>query len=308
MITAILTPVVFAFSALFATQATRVVGSIHAIFLRSLLASALLAIGWLFFYVPFPSHFVFWVVMGGIVGNGMADIALFNAYRRLGPRVASLFMHCMAAPFAALVEWLWLGTRVSLPQFFGTTLVLLGLVTAVKPDSVEYTPQNKKDYVVAITIACLGAFFQACGAILTRKSYQVWQTSFDWHFLYGITTIRILSGFFIIGSFWLSVQIFTKLKHKKRHAHLLTRSHFIQAIPWSFMNVLAGQILGLFFFQTALRGLPSAVVLPIVATTPLFVMILYSIYQRQIPTLKVILGTLMAVSGVIVLTLYKANS
>ena len=48
--------------------------------------------------------------LSGCVGFGIGDLALFQAYPRIGSRRTMVMVQCLAAPFAALAEWAWLGT------------------------------------------------------------------------------------------------------------------------------------------------------------------------------------------------------
>ena len=55
-------------------------------------------------------------VLSGMVGFGLGDLGLFAALPLLGPRLTALMVQCLAAPMAALIEWLWLGTRLDARQ------------------------------------------------------------------------------------------------------------------------------------------------------------------------------------------------
>src|SRR6185369_15462164 len=48
--------------------------------------------------------------ISGCVGFGIGDLALFQAYPRIGTRRTMVLVQCLAAPIAALTEWIWLGT------------------------------------------------------------------------------------------------------------------------------------------------------------------------------------------------------
>jgi len=71
--------------------------------------------------------------------------------------------------------------------------------------------------------------------------------------------------------------------------------------PWIVGNALAGATIGVSCFQWALKSTPSAVVLPIVATTPLVVMIIAFVLEGVRPRGKAIAGAVLAVTGVVLL-------
>ena len=60
----------------------------------------------------------------GIIGIGVGDVALFQALPRLGSRVTVLLIQCLSTPLAALIEWLWLGTKLTGVQMFVAELFL----------------------------------------------------------------------------------------------------------------------------------------------------------------------------------------
>jgi drug/metabolite transporter (DMT)-like permease len=74
-----------------------------------------------------------------------------------------------------------------------------------------------------------------------------------------------------------------------------------RATPWIISNAFAGPALGVTFYQWALRDSPSAIVLSIVATTPLAVMALAFIFEKTRPSPRAVIGSLLAVAGVVAL-------
>jgi drug/metabolite transporter (DMT)-like permease len=71
---------------------------------------------------------------------------------------------------------------------------------------------------------------------------------------------------------------------------------------WILGNSLAGPALGVGCYQWALSGTPSGIVLPIVALTPLVVIPLAYVLEGERPSLRSLLGGLIAVAGTIGLT------
>src|SRR4051812_3827661 len=113
MVAALLTTVLYSISAVCAQRTSRVLGGIKANFFRITLATALLAF-WAHVWgqgIQGKSFHMF--LLSGFVGFGLGDIPLYQALPRLGSRLSILIVHCLAAPTAALAEWLWLGTRLS---------------------------------------------------------------------------------------------------------------------------------------------------------------------------------------------------
>src|SRR5262245_32737363 len=111
------TAVCWTISAVAFEKASRRVGSVPVNLIRLLLAFVLLAavnqirLGQLF-PVSATSHQWFYLLLSGILGFSIGDLALFRTFVLLGSRLSTLLM-CLAPIFAALTEWIWLGGRIT---------------------------------------------------------------------------------------------------------------------------------------------------------------------------------------------------
>ena len=75
---------------------------------------------------------LFW---SGVIGFGLGDLALYMALPRIGSRLTLLIVHCVAAPFAAVVEWYWLQTGLSTTQAGCIVLILAGVHSPCCPSA-----------------------------------------------------------------------------------------------------------------------------------------------------------------------------
>jgi uncharacterized membrane protein len=124
MLAAVLTTVFFSLSAIFAARSVRAVGATRANLGRLAFAAVALGIvahGWGGGLGGAGREWLFW---SGVVGMGLGDLAVFAALPRLGTRLTVLMTQCVAAPLAAVAEYLWLGTTLSVAQI--TSGILLG--------------------------------------------------------------------------------------------------------------------------------------------------------------------------------------
>src|SRR5277367_4386962 len=116
MFAAFITTILFSFSVIFGHRSSKIIGGSSANFWRLVFAGAFLSV-WAFTYgqgvggLVFPTLF-----LSGVIGIGIGDVALFQALPLLGPGLTMLLTRCLAPPFAALIEWLWLGAKLSWPQ------------------------------------------------------------------------------------------------------------------------------------------------------------------------------------------------
>src|SRR5580700_712820 len=113
MFASFLTTIFFSLSVIFAARSARILGGPTANLARICVATVFLAIWAHTFGQGLHGGGLAWFFVSGVVGFGLGDMALFGALPRIGPRLAILITQCLAAPIAATVEWLWLGTRVS---------------------------------------------------------------------------------------------------------------------------------------------------------------------------------------------------
>src|SRR6185436_603124 len=79
----------------------------------------------------FTSASLPWFIASGVIGMGLGDLAVFAALPLLGSRLTVLMVQCLAAPLAAVGEWLWLGTRLTFAQMLWGVLILAGVAVAI---------------------------------------------------------------------------------------------------------------------------------------------------------------------------------
>ncbi|HMP82806.1 MAG TPA: DMT family transporter [Verrucomicrobiota bacterium] len=300
MLAAIITTVLFSLSAVCGRQlAHHLSGTIANLIRLSLGAVMLGAWSHVFGFgiggAAFPLLF-----LSGCIGFGMGDLALFQTYPRIGARRSMVLVQCLAAPFGAIIEWLWLGNTPTLAQTGWGTMILAGVGVALLPGKANAEPiHGLRAGIIFGTIAALG---QGLGAVFSRKAYevaadagQVFEGIGD-----GVNAAyqRMLGGIFVSAIFF----AYLKLAHKPTD----TRKHdWPKAWPWLVANTLAGPTLGVTCYQWALMSAPTNIVLPIVATTPLVVIPMAHYMEGDRVTKRAILGSLLAVSGVIGLTLAR---
>lgn len=320
MLFAFLTTFLFSGSAVLANRSIRHFGSQRANFYRLVLAGLCLA-GYAHLRgTGLQGPGFWWFFLSGCIGFGFGDIALFYAYPRLGSRLTVLMTQCLAAPFAAAAEWLWLGNRVTATEAACGVVILAGVALALAPGRLDAV---RRTVLAAGLIAGLcSALGQGMGAVVSRKAYDVSQAggvTVD-----GVTAAyqRILGGLLVTGAAMLPLA--TRMP-ALNPATLLRRTAGparaekpaaasggtpetghrarLRGWPWVVANALAGPVLGVSCFQWALATTKSGIVLPIVALTPIAVMPLGYFMEGDRPTSRAIIGAVVAVAGAVGLTL-----
>jgi drug/metabolite transporter (DMT)-like permease len=306
MFPAFLTTILFSISAVCAHRTTRMLGGIEANFWRLLLATFLLGLwahsmGQGLRGEAFPIFF-----LSGCVGFGIGDIALYQALPRLGSRLSILLVHCLAAPFAAATEWIWLGNILTAAQMLCGITILAGVSLALAPG--KHLNLSSSTLASGVLFGVLAAFGQGFGAVLSRKAYEV--ADIAGQPIDGMSAAyqRIIAGLIVAFIF-----LYIGRRKKQLGGSRLdipevqkwpdAKTKWRAAWPWIFVNGLAGPALGVSCYQWALATTPTGIVLPIVAITPLVVIPFARVLEGERPSAQSLLGGGIAVAGVVGLTL-----
>lgn len=306
MLAAFLTTVLFSISAVCGQRSAKLIGGTEANFWRAALATLLLA-AWSNTFgkglagAAFPAF-----VASGILGIGIGDVAFFQALPRLGARLSLLLVQCLTAPLGALIEWLWLGTTLTLWQvLFGlTTLAGVGIVLAPG----EHLKLTRRELTLGTLFGVIAALGGAGGAVFSRKAYFIVRASGEHIDPVNAGYQRMLGGLMLAGICLLVV--------KRREFRIQTRSQRDLAVEasrkkwrgvwlWIVLNALAGQTVGVSCLQWALQTTPAGVVLPIVAMAPIVVIPITLLVEGDRPSLRSLIGGAIAVAGVSALALSR---
>src|ERR1043166_1619899 len=310
MLPAFLTTILFSISGVCAQRTSKALGGLEANFWRIILATFLLAL-WAHTIgqgISGPAFPMF--LLSGALGFGLGDIALYQALPRIGSRLSILLAHCVAAPFAAMVEWLWLGTKMSSTEILGAVLILAGVALALAPGKHLEIPW--RTFWIGVVCGIIAALGQGMGAVLSGHASRVdfeTGTKID-----GLTAAyqRILAGLVVAVAFWIGLKL--KIKNEKGKMANAGESNTSSTLnpqpstlnsspiwPWVVANALSGEELRVGCYQWALMKEKSGVVLPIVALTPLVIIPFPPYVEGERPRKRSLAGGLVAVLGVVIL-------
>jgi drug/metabolite transporter (DMT)-like permease len=303
MFAAILTTIMFSMSALSGRRLANFLPGSQANLVRLSLAAVLVGTyAHLFgFGVGGPAFALLFA--SGCIGFGIGDLALFQAYPRIGTRRTMVLVQCLAAPVAALTEWAWLGTVPSVRQALCGAVILAGVCVALMPGRDDAEARPSHGLLAGSLFGLLAATCQAWGAVLSRKAYAVAAVQG-----FAITGVsgglnaayqRLLGGLLVSGVFVLYLKLARQPGPDTRPAN------WPRAWPFLIANALCGPAFGVTCYQWALSAAPTSIVLPIVATTPLVVMPFAHFLEGDKITRRTLLGGVLAVAGVVGLTLVR---
>ncbi len=239
-------------------------------------------------------------MLSGFFGIGVGDSAYFQALPRLGSRRTVLLCQCLTAPFAALIEWACLGTKLHTPEMICVAIILIGVAIALAPaDHLVTTPRCWEIGIGACVLSAGGA---ALGAVLIRKGFAVAQSLGPVPDA-GTTGYQRVLGGILIPTIGLLL-----LKWKSARAHgspfenqalQVTKEKWRSLWPWVLANALAGQTLGVTCMQWALKTTSAGVVTAIIATTPVVLLPMTWIVEGEKSGARSLAGAVTAVAGVI---------
>jgi drug/metabolite transporter (DMT)-like permease len=234
-----------------------------------------------------------WLILGGVLGLGIGDIALFHALPRIGVGLTMLLTQCLAAPFALILEYEALGHAPNGAQMLAAFVILLGVGVALGAPA-EGDPADRR---AGVWLGVLSALGQACGAVSTPMAAeacrQAGETIPDG---FAQAFVRLLGGVPIVILFvlWMSRKEGLFAKVRRPYA-------FASAPWWMLMNGISGPALGVACYQWALTQHPAALVLSVVALTPLFGLVMQWAVEGQRPSWRLWVGGAIAIGGVILL-------
>ncbi len=302
MLAAFLTTVLFSISAVCGHRTAKLLGGTEANFWRLCLAAALLAI---YAHAFGPGlHSAAWPTffLSGCIGFGVGDAALFQALPRLGSRLSVMLVLCLSAPIAAVIEWLWIGTRLSASQIGYGLMILAGVAIALSPG--KHLNLSRAEAVPGTLFGLVAAFCQAYGAVLSRKAFAISKLAGE--SLDGVTSAyqRILGGVVVTAILFAVIRWRSADDGVTNGGAAVTRNEKWRAAwLWVVLNGLAGPALGVSCYQWALKTTPTGIVLPIVAITPLVIVPFARYVEGERPTLRSLFGGLIAVAGAAALAL-----
>jgi drug/metabolite transporter (DMT)-like permease len=307
MAAALLAALLFSISAICGYRSSKQIGGAEANFWRIAMATFCLGIWASFFGSGFDPYGAYqYFLLSGFFGIGLGDTGYFQALPRLGSRRAVLLTQCFIPLFAILIEWLWLGTTLTIVQLFCIATILTGVAIALAPGDHAKIPSRQLWIGVAFTI--FAAVCSAFGAVLSRKAYAILHAA-GGHPDPGTTGYQRVLGGILIPAIILLVA-----KWKSAHAHggvfeektfHVSREKWKRIWPWVLGNSLAGQTLGVTCVQWALEKTPTGIVMTVTAMTPIILLPMTRIVENEKIGVRSLVGALIAVAGVVGLAVWR---
>ena len=239
--------------------------------------------------------------LSGMIGFGVGDYGLFRSYKILGSRLTMVMTQCIAAPLAAVVEWFWLGASLSLVQVLAGVGILVGVGIALAPSDTMQV--DKAHWKAGIMWGLMSAFGQGMGAVLSRKASSMTTEGVT---MDGLSEAyqRVLGGLSVMLIFFIWQKMIASKRDRSDGRRGVTPASVKLIVLLVLANTLCGPTLGVGAYQWALNvnDLPAGIVLSIVALSPLVIIPFAMKFEGEIPTLRSVAGSFIALAGVILMT------
>ena len=299
---AVFTTFLFALSAVSGQRTAIHLGGLRGNCLRLAISTAVLwgiVLLWMRSSLAWPTFG--WFFFSGLIGFGVGDVGLYLAYERIGSRLAILLNLCLAPLFAITIEWIWLGNLMPPPQLAAAALILTGVAVALWPTGRTRPAELQGKFSTGVVAAIVAGFGQGAGAVISRKANEVErQLGIE---INGISEAaqRVVAGLVVA---WLAHRIWHRVRPARPPGLTAKGNSRATVFGWLVLASLAGPVIGVSCFQQALDAAGSGgLVLAVVATTPIVLMPLAFVVEKDRPTRMAILGAVFAVGGVIALNL-----
>ena len=244
-------------------------------------AASLLLGGWA---TVAPWQFWF-LAASSATGIMLASTTYFAAIYAAGPRLTAL-LFSLAAPFAVLEGWLFLGETLSFGQLSGIALILGGIVLAIvaagdtHPDDAPRRPLWQ-----GITLGIITAIGQATGSLLARPAMEAGVEPF--------TAMAIRSG--LGAAFFIALMVLPFAR--------ATRLPTAPEMRTVALSAFFGMFLGMSLMMAALTSGDVGIVSTLTSTTPILILPMLWFTTRRAPAPGAWIGAALAVAGTALISL-----
>ncbi len=227
----------------------------------------------------------FWFGLSGIIGFAIGDRLLFRSFVLIGPRLSMLMMS-LAPIFGVIIAWFFLKEHLALIDIISIVITLSGVCWVVL-EGRQF--QGQKHYAMGILCGIGGAIGQALGLTLSKKGL-----------ISGLTPLagNIIRIFMATLFVWLLAAAETKISSSFRKLKNRT------ALLTLFGGATLGPFIGVWLSLVAVDNTYVGIAATLMALPPILLIPLSHFFFKEKITIRSIIGTIIAVSGVAFIFLF----
>ncbi len=287
---ALMASVCFTFGPTLFTLAGREIGSVKANRMRLLLGALYFGILHMLLYGRlFPRASwapIVYMLLSGVIGLALSDTMLFEAFVRVGPRIALLILNLTPA-LAAATAWVVLDERLTLSQTAAIAVVLAGVSWVVlereTPDEDGQTSALHDR--AGLLFAFAAALVSTASVILAKLGLRAGLSPISG------ATLRMFGGMLTLWTWTLLT--------KAAAPTLRTMRCHPKALGIIAAAVLIGPVLGMSLSMFALKAIPVGIATTLASLPPILLLPVGRWFFKEHITPRAVLGTVIATAGVI---------
>jgi drug/metabolite transporter (DMT)-like permease len=253
------------------------------VFAAALLAATVLATGsWRAFSVTSPTDLIL-VAISGLLGLTLGDTALFSAVARLGAH-RGLLLQTLAPVFATAIA-IPLGEHLGTAQWVGSGVVLAGVMIVLSRDDGRSGRPAVGGIAAGVALGVLSAFGQGPGVVVAKA---------------GMAALPILPATLLrlaVGAGGLAAVGAVTGTLGRAAAALRDR----RGLPRLALASFFGTYLAMLLMMAGIAWAPASIAAVLLATPPVFGLVVESVLEHRLPSARGVLGTAIAIVGVALL-------
>ena len=218
------------------------------------------------------------IMASGILGIAVSDTLFFACLNRLGASMTAI-VDCLYAPFVMTATWLVLFQKPRLEQIGGALLVIAAVLTIAYRKSGSPLPAKR---------AMIGILFGAAAMAIMAVSIVLMQPVLSGASVFWVTELRMLSALVVL------LAMFAWQKDRRQMLAPLWQKG---SRHYAFWGALLGNLVSMTLWVGAFKftSINSAAVLN--QTNTVFVVVLASVFLKEIFTRRRLLAMILAVAG-----------
>ena len=230
-----------------------------------------------------------WLLLSGVIGFFVGDLALFRAFVEIGARLCSLLM-ALAPPIAAITGVLLLPNQeMTARSWLGMFVTLAGIVWVIS-ERIEQNDTKKtvrRATVFGVILGVIGAAGQGVGAVIAKLGTD------EFNHPFAATQIRALAG---VAGFFLLILITRDL-----HRVWLAIRDWRALLALTF-GAIAGPLLGVsILLKSMALGVHPGEASTLAALVPILILPILIARGKEHVSWRASIGALVAVVGVAIL-------
>jgi len=225
--------------------------------------------------------------LSGVIGLALGDAALFRALLLIGPR-KTMLIFASSPIITSIIGWGLLREILSLQSWVAIAITIAGIVFVISERSGTGFKIKKGNTKIGIVIALLAALGQSVGLILSKIGMA------DHVDPLPATLLRIFSGMLVLYTY-MFINKKTNLIAKS-----LTNG---KALLFVFGGSVFGPFAGVWLSVTAVRYTETGIASTLMSMVPIMILPAAMVIYKERLTLRTIIGTVIAVSGIAMLFL-----